>query len=67
MATRGCGDKIDGRHISIIAPSEHRVDYMNRKGWYLVIMQGYLFTDVYIGLPGLVHGARVLANSVFYC
>ena len=27
-------------HISIIAPSEHRVDYMNRKGWYSVIMQG---------------------------
>ena len=23
MATRGCGDKIDGRHISTIASSEH--------------------------------------------
>ena len=32
MATRGCGGKIVGRHISIIAPSEHHVDYMNRKG-----------------------------------
>ena len=39
MATRDCGDKIDGRHISIIAPSEHHIDYMNRKGWYSVIMQ----------------------------
>ena len=43
MATRGCGDKIDGRHISIIAPSAHRVDNMNRKGWYSVIMQGVPF------------------------
>ena len=25
--------KIEGRHISIIALSEHHVDYMNRKGW----------------------------------
>ena len=32
MATRGCGGKIVGRHISIIAPSE-----------YSVIMQGVPF------------------------
>ena len=25
------------------------------------------FTDLYIGWPGLVHGARVLAYSDFYC
>ena len=40
MATRGLdsqivGGKIDGRHISIIALSEHHVDYINRKGWSL--------------------------------
>ena len=39
MATRGLdsqigwGGKIEGRHILIIALSEHHVDYMNRKGW----------------------------------
>ena len=27
--------KIEGRHILIIALSEHHVDYMNRKGWSL--------------------------------
>ena len=53
MATRGVGaqmggGKIEGRHILIIAMSEHHVDYMNRKGGHSVIMQGYLFTDVYI-------------------
>ena len=46
MATRGLGaqmgggGKIEGRHILIIAMSEHHVDYMNRKGGHSVIMQG---------------------------
>ena len=41
MATRGLdsqiggGGKIEGRHILIIALSEHHVDYMIRKGWSL--------------------------------
>ena len=30
---RGGGGKIEGRHILIIAMSEHHVDYMNRKRW----------------------------------
>ena len=30
-------------------------------------MQGCFFTDLYIGWPRLVHDARVLAYSVFYC
>ena len=61
MATRGLDSKIgggggegkiEGRHISIIALSEHHVDYMNRKGWslrYYVGGGGGIFTDVYIG------------------
>ena len=64
MATRGLdsqiggggGGKIEGRHILIIALSEHHVDYMNRKGWSLRYMYMYyaggggdIFTDVYIG------------------
>ena len=40
----GGGGKIEGRHILIIALSEHHVDYMNRKGGHSVIM----LTDVYI-------------------
>ena len=38
-----CGGKIDGRHILNIALPEQHVDYMNRKGWYSVIMQGEPF------------------------
>ena len=63
MATRGLdsqigggGGKIEGRHILIIALSEHHVDYMNRKGWSLRYYAGgggggHFFTDVYIGYP----------------
>ena len=56
MATRGLDSqmgvgKIEGRHILIIALSEHHVDYMNRKGWLLCYYAGGggIFTDVYIG------------------
>ena len=59
MATRGLdsqigggGGEIEGRHILIIALSEHHVDYMNRKGWslrYYAGGGGDIFTDVYIG------------------
>ena len=34
------GGKIEGRHILIIAMSEHHVDYRNRKGGHSVIMHG---------------------------
>ena len=39
---RGGGGKIEGRHMLIIALSEHHVqlDYMNRKGGHSIIMQG---------------------------
>ena len=30
-----CGGKIEGRHISIIALSEHHIDYKSRKWWSL--------------------------------
>ena len=49
MATRGLnsqiggeggGGKTEGRHILIIAMSEHHVDYMNRKGGHSVTMGG---------------------------
>ena len=48
----GVGEgKIEGRHILIIALSEHHVDYMNSKGWSLRYYagEGGISTDVYIG------------------
>ncbi|XP_041372666.1 protein ALP1-like [Gigantopelta aegis] len=63
-----CAGAIDATHIPIIAPKEDHADYVNRKGWYSIILQAvcdhrYCFTDICIGWPGRVHDARVFANS----
>ena len=66
-----CAGSIDGSHIPVQPPALNHTDYYNRKGWYSVVVQAvvdhnYLFTDLYIGWPGSVHDARVLANSAIY-
>lgn len=58
-------------HIPVTPPALNHTDYYNRKGWYSVVLQAvvdheYLFRDVYVGWPGSVHDARVLANSSLY-
>ena len=35
-----CVGAIDGCHIPIAAPVLNHTDYYNRKGWYLMILQG---------------------------
>ena len=35
--------------------------------WFVAIMQRCLFTDLYIGWPRHMHGARVPTYSDFYC
>ena len=63
---------IDGTHIPILRPpGESGSDYYNRKGFYSIVMQAVVdfrgrFMDAYIGWPGKVHDARVLANSSLY-
>ena len=62
---------VDGCHVSILAPNENAEDYVNRKGFYSIILQGfvdsnYLFRDVYVGWPGKVHDSRVFKNSPLY-
>ncbi len=66
-----CGGAIDGTHIPIIAPVDSHGDYLNRKGYYSLLMQGvcdhkYIFRDINIGWPGRVHDARVFANSELF-
>jgi len=62
---------VDGCHVAILAPNENPEDYVNRKGFYSIILQGlvdsnYLFRDVYVGWPGKVHDSRVFKNSPLY-
>ncbi|XP_046544977.1 protein ANTAGONIST OF LIKE HETEROCHROMATIN PROTEIN 1-like [Haliotis rubra] len=66
-----CVGSIDGSHIPIIAPNFSHGDYLNRKGFYSLILQGVcdhnqMFTNINIGWPGRVHDARVFVNSDIY-
>ncbi|XP_053177218.1 putative nuclease HARBI1 [Scomber japonicus] len=62
---------IDGCHIKIQRPIIRGGDYLNRKGFYSVLLQGIVnekgkFEDIFVGPPGRVHDARMLRSSTFY-
>ena len=63
---------IDGCHIRIQKPQhEHYASYINRKGYFSILLQGICddtgrFIDVFAGLPGCVHDARMLRMSDFF-
>lgn len=62
---------IDGSHVKIQAPSVHETEYINRKMFHSVNLQGICnargkFTNVYIGSPGSMHDTQVLQNSQVY-
>ena len=66
-----CFGAIDGTHIPIIAPRDNPLDYYNRKGAHSIVLQAlvdyeYKFMNIYVGWPGSVHDARILANSVVF-
>ncbi|KAK4872953.1 hypothetical protein RN001_014982 [Aquatica leii] len=62
---------IDGCHIKIKQPINNAHDYYNRHHYHSIILQGVTdhqlkFIDVFIGLPGRMHDARVFRNSDIY-
>lgn len=66
-----CIGVIDGTHIPIKAPYDNQEQYVNRKKFHSLQLQGVcdpdrFFTDVYCAYPGSVHDARVLRNSPLY-
>lgn len=73
---RTCGmhniiGSIDGCHIQIRRPVIRGGDYINRKGFYSVLLQGIVnergeFMDIFAGPPGKVHDARMLRSSSFF-
>ncbi|KAM3867760.1 uncharacterized protein ACN63O_007456 [Diretmus argenteus] len=62
---------VDGCHIRVQRPPIKPGDYMNRKSYYSVLLQGIVdergrFIDIFAGPPGRVHDARMLRLSNFY-
>lgn len=62
---------VDSTHIPIKQPTHNAVDFYNRKEQHSIILQAVsndkqIFTDVYIGMPGRLHDARVFRNSPIY-
>ncbi|KAF2901572.1 hypothetical protein ILUMI_04613 [Ignelater luminosus] len=62
---------IDGCHIEIKQPVNNAVDFFNRKETHSIVLQAVcddncLLTDVFIGIPGRVHNARVFQQSPLY-
>ncbi|KAJ8048513.1 Protein ANTAGONIST OF LIKE HETEROCHROMATIN PROTEIN 1 [Holothuria leucospilota] len=62
---------IDGCHIRINRPVRHGDNYLNRKGYYSILLQGVCnmqgkFTDIFVGPPGRVHDARLLKHSYLF-
>lgn len=62
---------IDGCHIRIQRPPIRGGDYINRKSYYSILLQGIVdergrFIDVFAGPPGRVHDARMLRSSKFF-
>ncbi|XP_056004148.1 putative nuclease HARBI1 [Ostrea edulis] len=59
---------IDGTHVRIIAPSEHEVEYVNRKNFHSINVQivcdaSYKILDIVASWPGATHDARILRES----
>ncbi|KAL0974029.1 hypothetical protein UPYG_G00214470 [Umbra pygmaea] len=62
---------IDGCHIRIHRPPIRGTDYMNRKSFFSVLLQGIVdekgqFIDIFVGPPGRIHDARMLRASNFF-
>ena len=62
---------VDGCHVPIIGPEQSPEDYINRKGFHSLILQGlvdsdYRFLDICVGWPSKVQNARVFKNSPLF-
>ncbi|CAM4672765.1 unnamed protein product [Caretta caretta] len=68
MGFPNCGGTIDGMHIPILGPDHQGSQYINRKGYFSMVLQALVdhkarFTNINMGWPGTVHDACVFRNS----
>uniref|UniRef100_A0A8C8R9H4 Putative nuclease HARBI1 n=1 Tax=Pelusios castaneus TaxID=367368 RepID=A0A8C8R9H4_9SAUR len=68
LGFQNCGGAIDGTHIPILAPDHLASEYINRKGYFSMVLQALVdhrgrFMDINAGWSGKVHDARIFRNS----
>ncbi|XP_065435901.1 uncharacterized protein LOC135979501 isoform X1 [Chrysemys picta bellii] len=68
MGFPNCGGAICGTHIPILGPAHQASQYINRKGYFSMVLQALVnhrgrFTNINVGWPGKGHDARVFRNS----
>ncbi|XP_011170287.1 protein ANTAGONIST OF LIKE HETEROCHROMATIN PROTEIN 1 isoform X2 [Solenopsis invicta] len=62
---------IDGTHIPVLPPADGYKDFINRKGWPSIILQGVVdhtlrFKNINCRAPGSAHDAAVFKESNFF-
>uniref|UniRef100_A0A8C3PC11 Putative nuclease HARBI1 n=1 Tax=Chrysemys picta bellii TaxID=8478 RepID=A0A8C3PC11_CHRPI len=68
MGFSNCGGVIDGTHIPILGPPHLGSEYVNRKGYFSMVLQALVdhrghFIDINTGWPGKVHDTRIFRNT----
>ncbi|XP_073202188.1 uncharacterized protein [Lepidochelys kempii] len=63
-AFSNCGGAIDGTHIPILAPEHQAAKYINRKGYFSIVLQALVdhkghFTNINVGWPGKNHSSKL--------
>uniref|UniRef100_K7G4U2 DDE Tnp4 domain-containing protein n=1 Tax=Pelodiscus sinensis TaxID=13735 RepID=K7G4U2_PELSI len=63
-----CGGALDAAHIPIRAPEHRAAHFINRKGYFSIILQALVdhhgrFLDIYAGWSGRAHDTHILRNS----
>ena len=66
-----CAGSCDGTHLEMVSPVRQGDDFINRKSFYSILLQGTTdhtgrFTHIEVGWSGKNHDAYVLRNSTLF-
>ncbi|CAM5147600.1 unnamed protein product [Eretmochelys imbricata] len=68
MGFPNCGGATDRTHIPILGPDHQGSQYINRKGYFSMVLQALVdhkgrFININMGWPGKVHDVHIFRNS----